>query len=53
MEVVFEVYVEETNDFVMEAGLANVIYQEYDEKAKNDVPENMKLRTLILLCAKP
>ena len=26
MEVVFEVYVEETNDFVMEAGLANVIY---------------------------
>ena len=26
MEVVFEVYVEETNDFVMETGLANVIY---------------------------
>ena len=26
MEVVFEVYVKETNDFVMEAGLANVIY---------------------------
>ena len=53
MKVVFEVYVKETNDFVMETGLANVIYQEYDEKAKNDVPENMKLRTLIFLCAKP
>ena len=26
MEVVFEVYVKETNDFVMETGLANVIY---------------------------